>query len=169
VTQQPLRQQCAKRAGDEDWRFNELRQGATQVIGVVGERRGAQEVVPFAATMPTNAECSARAAALGGMKHKQLRPDPRPDKGTMDKQDRSVGRPREDRFDEFESRIAAARAKKPRRDEPAERVRQKRRESILASCDECKPGILSRPEEPAACKLAPESFPGRRPALSKSP
>jgi len=83
--------------------------------------------------MPTNAERRARAAALGGMKHKQLRPDPRPAKGTVDEQDRSAGHPREDRFDEFERRIAAARAKKTRRDAPAGRVRQNLHESILAS------------------------------------
>jgi hypothetical protein len=34
---------------------NEFRQGATQILGIVGQRRRAQEVAPSAATMPTNA------------------------------------------------------------------------------------------------------------------
>jgi hypothetical protein len=171
MAQQSLRQQCAERVGDADRRCNELRQGATQVIGVVGEGRGAQEVTPFAATMPANAGRNARAATLGGTKHKQLRPSPR----QSTPRQRHGGRTRSECGPPAGGSILRIRepdrGRAPRNgvatDTPGGSGKNCTK-SIPASLEECKPSIRSRPEEPAAYKLALESFPGGRPALSKS-
>ena len=160
MAQKSLRQQCAKRVGNDDRRFNEFRQGAAHVPGIVGQRRRAQQVAPFTAAMPANAQRSTRPAAFGGMTHEQLRPHPRAAKGTVDEQDRSAGRPRENRFNEFESRVTPTRDKKPRRHGPAGSFRQKPHESILASFEEFKRRDLRWPEESTAYKLCLDLFPG---------